>query len=161
MNTKTTDSGVYKALINSSSSSCSIRRIRSFNVTVNGSGPSPAAIAGIIAAVLVLFAAAAAGTFYCHKQRKNERMVKNQTRENIQYSTVLTNETQSGTATNVISHNQTANGTPASKRSQQQLKSTEVQQQQQQQQQKSALSEKPNLLETLKQCGVMKRHINL
>ncbi|XP_042612022.1 uncharacterized protein LOC122134431 [Cyprinus carpio] len=52
MNSRTTDSGLYKLQIIISSSSFSIRRSRSFSVTVTGSGL--AAVAGICAAVVIL-----------------------------------------------------------------------------------------------------------
>uniref|UniRef100_A0A8C1RRM8 Si:rp71-36a1.5 n=1 Tax=Cyprinus carpio TaxID=7962 RepID=A0A8C1RRM8_CYPCA len=72
MNSRTTDSGLYKLQIIISSSSFSIRRSRSFSVTVTGSGLSLAAVAGICAAVVILLVAAAAGVMYCLKQKKGE-----------------------------------------------------------------------------------------
>ncbi|XP_050959024.1 uncharacterized protein LOC127160429 [Labeo rohita] len=65
MNTRTTDSGVYQLQV--ISSNVSITKITSLKVT--GSSLSPAAIAGLSTAVLVLLvvAAAAAGVFYFHK----------------------------------------------------------------------------------------------
>ncbi|XP_056303280.1 uncharacterized protein LOC130215492 isoform X2 [Danio aesculapii] len=61
MNIKTTDTGVYKAEINYDSGTSKW----SFNVTVNGSGLSPGAAAGISVVVLLLvFAGAAAFVFY-------------------------------------------------------------------------------------------------
>ncbi|XP_050959023.1 uncharacterized protein LOC127160428 [Labeo rohita] len=114
MNTRTTDSGVYQLQV--ISSNVSITRIRRLKVTVTGSGLSPAAIAGISAAVLLLLAAAESGVFYCHKQSQSKGTGQNHIQENVQYLPVHQNETQSRTAPNGISQNQTkteaANGTP-------------------------------------------------
>ncbi|XP_026108577.1 uncharacterized protein LOC113080630 [Carassius auratus] len=70
-NTRTTDSGEYKLQIIIISSSFSIRRSRSFSLTVTGSGPSLAVVAGICAAVVILLVAAAAGVMYL-EQKKGE-----------------------------------------------------------------------------------------
>uniref|UniRef100_A0A671MXC1 Ig-like domain-containing protein n=1 Tax=Sinocyclocheilus anshuiensis TaxID=1608454 RepID=A0A671MXC1_9TELE len=61
-NTRTTDSGLYKLQINSSSSSFSFRRVKSFSVSVT---------AGICIAVVVLLVAAAvtAAVVYCRRRR--------------------------------------------------------------------------------------------
>ncbi|XP_048038442.1 uncharacterized protein LOC125263488 isoform X2 [Megalobrama amblycephala] len=67
-NTRNTDSGEYQLEISSrSSSSFSIRRIKSFSVTVTDSGLSLGAVAGICVAVLLVIAAVTAGVIYYHK----------------------------------------------------------------------------------------------
>uniref|UniRef100_A0A8C1C1K1 Immunoglobulin domain-containing protein n=2 Tax=Cyprinus carpio TaxID=7962 RepID=A0A8C1C1K1_CYPCA len=70
-NTRTTDSGLYYLQINSSSSSFSVRRMRSFSVSVTGSGRSSAAVGGVCAAVVILLVAVAAAIIYYRKQREN------------------------------------------------------------------------------------------
>uniref|UniRef100_A0A8C2CC48 Immunoglobulin domain-containing protein n=1 Tax=Cyprinus carpio TaxID=7962 RepID=A0A8C2CC48_CYPCA len=69
MNTRTTDSGDYKLEI--TSSSFSISRIL-IVLTVNDSGLSPAAVAGIVTVVVLLIAAAAAVFLYLKARRKIE-----------------------------------------------------------------------------------------
>ncbi|XP_058617392.1 uncharacterized protein LOC131530901 isoform X2 [Onychostoma macrolepis] len=97
MNTRTTDSGVYKVQIISSRISFSIRRIRSFSVTVTGSGLSSAAVAGVCAAVVILLVAAAAGVIYYIKQNKGRGAVQNQLQENpIKYTSDSQTEAVNG-----------------------------------------------------------------
>ncbi|KTG40487.1 hypothetical protein cypCar_00045383, partial [Cyprinus carpio] len=62
MNIRSTDSGVYHLQINSSSSSFSFRRVKSFSVSVTSSGLSSDAAAGICAAVAVVLLVAATGS---------------------------------------------------------------------------------------------------
>ncbi|KAK7136699.1 hypothetical protein R3I93_016904 [Phoxinus phoxinus] len=66
MNTRNTDSGDYKLQIIISNSRFSITTVKKFNLTVIGSGRSPAAVAGICVVVL-LVSAAAAVIYYRHK----------------------------------------------------------------------------------------------
>ncbi|XP_051764120.1 uncharacterized protein LOC127520217 [Ctenopharyngodon idella] len=113
MNTRTTDSGEYKLEIsNRSSSSFSIRRIKSFIVTVSGSGLSSAAAAGIVVVFVLLVAAAAvtAGViYYCKLQSRSNRELQSPIQENgVQYSVV----SQNVELVNETSHNltETANG---------------------------------------------------
>ncbi|XP_067252690.1 uncharacterized protein [Chanodichthys erythropterus] len=71
MNTRNTDSGEYKLLIIISSSSFSISRVKRVNVTVTavpGSGLSSGAVAGIVVAVLLVFATSAVAVVYCHRR---------------------------------------------------------------------------------------------
>ncbi|XP_016117605.1 uncharacterized protein [Sinocyclocheilus grahami] len=102
MNTRTTDSGLYKLkIISISNSSFSIRRSRSFSVTVTGSGPSLAAVAAICVAVVILLVAAPAGVIYYLKQKKGRGAERNQVQENpIKYSPV----SQAEAAANGASH---------------------------------------------------------
>ncbi|XP_042568289.1 uncharacterized protein LOC109053833 isoform X2 [Cyprinus carpio] len=72
MNIRSTDSGVYHLQINSSSSSFSFRRVKSFSVSVTSSGLSSDAAAGICAAVAVVLLVAATGSVvvvYCRRRR--------------------------------------------------------------------------------------------
>ncbi|XP_067270826.1 carcinoembryonic antigen-related cell adhesion molecule 1-like [Pseudorasbora parva] len=70
MNTKTSDSGLYKLQINRSGSRFSIRRIKSFSVSVTGSGLSSGAIAGISVGVVLPFVAVAVpAVIYSRKKR--------------------------------------------------------------------------------------------
>ncbi|XP_052394837.1 uncharacterized protein LOC127942869 isoform X3 [Carassius gibelio] len=72
-NTRTTDSGLYKLQIRIISSSFSISRVKRFNVTVTGavpgSGLSPAAVAGVCAAVAVVLLLAAVVVVYRRRRR--------------------------------------------------------------------------------------------
>ncbi|XP_016381034.1 junctional adhesion molecule C-like isoform X2 [Sinocyclocheilus rhinocerous] len=69
-NTRSTDSGLYHLQINSSSSSFSFRRVKSFSVSDTDSGLSSAAAAGICAVVVLLVAAAVtAAVVYCRRRR--------------------------------------------------------------------------------------------
>ncbi|XP_016349464.1 uncharacterized protein LOC107694309 [Sinocyclocheilus anshuiensis] len=108
-NTRTTDSGLYKVqIISSSSNSFSIRRSRSFSVTVTGSGPSLAAVTGICAAVVILLVAPAAGVIYYLEQKKGRRAERNQVQKNpIKYSSV----SQTKAAANDASHEKTETAT--------------------------------------------------
>ncbi|XP_048038241.1 uncharacterized protein LOC125263282 isoform X2 [Megalobrama amblycephala] len=72
-NTRNTDSGDYELKINSSRFSI----IRSFSVSVTGSGLSPGALIGIVVAVLLL---AAVSLIYCHHWRSRKRGVWSPTR---------------------------------------------------------------------------------
>ncbi|XDV23794.1 hypothetical protein PO909_028202, partial [Leuciscus waleckii] len=59
-NTRNTDSGEYKLLININNSRFSITRVKRFSVSVidvPGSGLSSGAVAGIVVGVLLVFAA--------------------------------------------------------------------------------------------------------
>ncbi|XP_051763301.1 uncharacterized protein LOC127519777 isoform X5 [Ctenopharyngodon idella] len=67
-NTRNTDSGEYKLLINSKSSSFNISRVKRFNVSVTDSGLSSGAVAGIVV-VLLLVAVVTAGVIYCRRRR--------------------------------------------------------------------------------------------
>ncbi|XP_016381035.1 uncharacterized protein LOC107718465 isoform X2 [Sinocyclocheilus rhinocerous] len=75
-NIRITDSGVYELQISSSSSSRrrrhSISSVKSFDVTVINSGPSPAAVAGIC--VVLLLASAAVGVI-CYRRRRTLHLV--------------------------------------------------------------------------------------
>ncbi|ROL55110.1 hypothetical protein DPX16_0805 [Anabarilius grahami] len=67
MNSRTTDSGLYKLQINSSRNSFSISRIKIFSVSViaaPGSGLSSGAVAGIVVAVVLLVAVVTVGVIY-------------------------------------------------------------------------------------------------
>ncbi|XP_048038397.1 uncharacterized protein LOC125263454 isoform X2 [Megalobrama amblycephala] len=68
-NTRNTDSGEYKLLINSKSSSFNINRVKRFNVSVTGSGLSSGAVAGIV--VLLLVAVVTAGVIYYRRRNEN------------------------------------------------------------------------------------------
>uniref|UniRef100_A0A8C1RL08 Immunoglobulin domain-containing protein n=1 Tax=Cyprinus carpio TaxID=7962 RepID=A0A8C1RL08_CYPCA len=73
MNTRTTDSGDYKLLINIRNSSFSVTRVKRFSVSVTavpGSDLSPAAVAGIVIAVLLVAAAVAAGVVNYHRRSR-------------------------------------------------------------------------------------------
>ncbi|KAL1251740.1 hypothetical protein QQF64_019536, partial [Cirrhinus molitorella] len=71
-NTRTTDSGLYKLQIQSSKSSFSLRRIKSFSFTVTGSGLYPGKIAGICAAVIVvLLVTLTVGVLCCRRHRSH------------------------------------------------------------------------------------------
>ncbi|XP_067252695.1 uncharacterized protein [Chanodichthys erythropterus] len=69
-NTRNTDSGEYKLLINSKSSSFNISRVKRFNVSVTGSGLSSGALAGIVV-VLLLVAVVTAGVIYYRCRNEN------------------------------------------------------------------------------------------
>ncbi|XP_056109092.1 uncharacterized protein LOC130086896 [Rhinichthys klamathensis goyatoka] len=67
--TRTTDSGEYTLQIISNNNSFSVRRIKSFSVTVTGLVLSPASIAGISVGVLLFVTAAAYVIYVCKKRR--------------------------------------------------------------------------------------------
>ncbi|CAM4660121.1 unnamed protein product [Leuciscus chuanchicus] len=70
MNITNTDSGEYKLLIIINNSSFSITRVKRFNLTLIGSGLSPAAVAGIVVGVLLVCATAVtAGVIYYRQHR--------------------------------------------------------------------------------------------
>ncbi|KAK9967247.1 hypothetical protein ABG768_001654 [Culter alburnus] len=75
MNTRNTDSGEYKLKIIINNSSFSITRLKRFSVTVTavpGSDLSSGAVAGIIVAVLLVFATSAAAVVYCRRRIHTE-----------------------------------------------------------------------------------------
>ncbi|KAK2906682.1 hypothetical protein Q8A67_005667 [Cirrhinus molitorella] len=91
--TRTTDSGRYELSkqVTSSNSyrrrrhSSSKKNVKSFEVTVIDSGQSPATIAGISVAVVLMFAAVAAVViYYSRRSSRNEKCVKAETEKNKQ-----------------------------------------------------------------------------
>ncbi|CAM4660185.1 unnamed protein product [Leuciscus chuanchicus] len=71
-NTRNTDSGEYKLQIISINSRFSITRVKRFSVSViavPGSGVSSGAVAGIVVAVLLVFAGVTAAVIYCRQHR--------------------------------------------------------------------------------------------
>ncbi|XP_067252668.1 uncharacterized protein [Chanodichthys erythropterus] len=76
-NTRNTDSGLYKLWINSSSNSSP----KIFNVTVTDapdSGLSSGAVAGIVVAVVLVFAAAVTGVICCRKRQARQKDIEMQ-----------------------------------------------------------------------------------
>ncbi|ROL55106.1 hypothetical protein DPX16_0801 [Anabarilius grahami] len=71
MNTRNTDSGEYKLIINSKSSSFNISRVKRFNVSFTDSGLSSGAVAGIVVVVLLLAAVVIAGVIYYRRRNEN------------------------------------------------------------------------------------------
>ncbi|XP_048051716.1 uncharacterized protein LOC125271636 isoform X2 [Megalobrama amblycephala] len=72
-NTRNTDSGEYKLLIIINNSSFSISRVKRFSVSVTavpGSDLSSGAVAGIIVAVLLVFATSAVAVVYCRRRSR-------------------------------------------------------------------------------------------
>ncbi|XP_026105559.1 uncharacterized protein LOC113077367 [Carassius auratus] len=76
-NTRTTDSGLYHLQINSSSSSFSFKRVKSFSVSVTDSGLSSAAAAGVCAAVVLLMAAAGCFIVVYRRRRRYRQAAQN------------------------------------------------------------------------------------
>ncbi|XP_048029381.1 uncharacterized protein LOC125257019 [Megalobrama amblycephala] len=101
-NIRITDEGLYKLQISSSSSSFSIRRFKSFSVSVTDSGLSSAAVVGIVV-VLLVAAAVTAGVIYCRERKRSNRGPENHIQENGEYSPV----SQNGDPANRTSHNLT------------------------------------------------------
>ncbi|XP_042605187.1 carcinoembryonic antigen-related cell adhesion molecule 20-like [Cyprinus carpio] len=81
MNTRTTDSGDYKVLINIRNSSFSVTRVKRFSVSVTAvpdSDLSPAAVAGIVVAVILLVAAAVAAGVVNYRRRSRTAVPQNE-----------------------------------------------------------------------------------
>ncbi|XP_067252692.1 uncharacterized protein [Chanodichthys erythropterus] len=96
-NTRNTDSGEYKLLINSKSSSFSISRVKRFNVSFTGSGLSSGAVAGIVV-VLLLAAVVTAGVIY-HRRRRYDSV---QSMQKIPKTTVTINRDPAAAEINAI-----------------------------------------------------------
>uniref|UniRef100_A0A8C2DFA8 Ig-like domain-containing protein n=2 Tax=Cyprinus carpio TaxID=7962 RepID=A0A8C2DFA8_CYPCA len=77
MNTRTTDSGLYKLQISSSSSVVVVTSLKSFSISITASGLSAGEIAGICAALLLLIAASVCG-FYFYKRRVKRKDTRTQ-----------------------------------------------------------------------------------
>ncbi|XP_067254933.1 carcinoembryonic antigen-related cell adhesion molecule 1-like [Chanodichthys erythropterus] len=100
-NIRITDEGIYKLQIIISSNSFSIRRFKSFSVSVTGSGLSSADVVGIVVVLLVAAAVTAGVIYYRKDPSRSSRGPENHIQENGEYSPV----SQNGDPANRTSHN--------------------------------------------------------